>query len=97
MPNFKILGRLEVPFSFIPPRVPEKKGLDRRTDGRTDGQQSDPIRVPFFPFEVTLQAALRPLTLCAHNESERHASLPGMVSPPGERHKSERHASLPLR
>ncbi|GBP40931.1 hypothetical protein EVAR_26011_1 [Eumeta japonica] len=51
MPNFKILGRLEVPFSFIPPRVPEKKGLDRRTDGRTDGQQSDPIRVPFFPFE----------------------------------------------
>ncbi|GBP25947.1 hypothetical protein EVAR_84505_1 [Eumeta japonica] len=37
--------------SFIPPRVPEKKGLDRRTDGRTDGQQSDPIRVPFFPFE----------------------------------------------
>ncbi|GBP57422.1 Protein sickie [Eumeta japonica] len=36
---------------FIPPRVPEKKGLDRRTDGRTDGQQSDPIRVPFFPFE----------------------------------------------
>ncbi|GBP88215.1 hypothetical protein EVAR_89870_1 [Eumeta japonica] len=37
---------------FIPPRVPEKKGLDRRTDGRTDGQQSDPIRVPFFPFEL---------------------------------------------
>ncbi|GBP63874.1 hypothetical protein EVAR_39536_1 [Eumeta japonica] len=28
-----------------------KRGLDRRTDGRTDGQQSDPIRVPFFPFE----------------------------------------------
>jgi len=22
------------------------------TDGRTDGQQSDPIRVPFFSFEV---------------------------------------------
>ena len=23
-----------------------------QTDGQTDGQQSDPIRVPFFPFEV---------------------------------------------
>ncbi|GBP36094.1 hypothetical protein EVAR_93787_1 [Eumeta japonica] len=28
----------------MPPRVPEIKGLGRRTDG----QQSDPIRVPFF-------------------------------------------------
>ncbi|GBP55583.1 hypothetical protein EVAR_35817_1 [Eumeta japonica] len=43
---------------FIPPRVPEKKGLDRRTDGRTDGQQSDPIRVPFFPFETLAYSAL---------------------------------------
>ncbi|GBP44523.1 hypothetical protein EVAR_86745_1 [Eumeta japonica] len=59
MPNFKILGRLEVPFSFIPLRVPEKKGLDRRTDGRTDGQQSDPIRVPFFPFETNICPRLR--------------------------------------
>ncbi|GBP78761.1 hypothetical protein EVAR_63446_1 [Eumeta japonica] len=47
---------------FIPPRVPEKKGLDRRTDGRTDGQQSDPIRVPFFPFEILfMHPASRPL------------------------------------
>ena len=29
---------------MIAHRVPEKKGLDRRTDG----QQSDPIRVPFY-------------------------------------------------
>ncbi|GBP36192.1 hypothetical protein EVAR_4336_1 [Eumeta japonica] len=43
------------PVNFIPSRVPEKKGLDRRTDGRTDGQQSDPIRVPFFPFEMQLR------------------------------------------
>ncbi|GBP48223.1 hypothetical protein EVAR_96812_1 [Eumeta japonica] len=35
-------------FSLIPLRVPEKKGLDRQTDG----QQSDPTRVPFLPFEV---------------------------------------------
>ncbi|GBP86933.1 hypothetical protein EVAR_60915_1 [Eumeta japonica] len=40
-----LLRRLSI---LIPSRVPDKKGLDRQTDG----QQSDPIRVPFFPFEV---------------------------------------------
>ncbi|GBP58621.1 hypothetical protein EVAR_38860_1 [Eumeta japonica] len=37
----------EIEKSLIPLRIPEKKGLDRQTDG----QQSDPIRVPFFPYE----------------------------------------------
>ncbi|GBP38556.1 hypothetical protein EVAR_96158_1 [Eumeta japonica] len=76
MPNFKILGRLEVPFSFIPPRVPEKKGLDRRTDGRTDGQQSDPIRVPFFPFEKAVTPVTRRSNLI-RNEPD---SLSALVS-----------------
>ncbi|GBP35551.1 hypothetical protein EVAR_17412_1 [Eumeta japonica] len=35
---------------LIRPRLPEKKGLDRQTDG----QQTDPIRVPFFLSEQTL-------------------------------------------
>ena len=34
-------------FNLIPPRVHQIKDIDRQT-GRTDGQQSDPIRVPFF-------------------------------------------------
>ncbi|GBP62333.1 hypothetical protein EVAR_48506_1 [Eumeta japonica] len=48
-------------FSLIPPRVPEKKGLGRQTDG----QESDPIRVPFFPFETD-----------GHDETIRVSFLP---------------------
>lgn len=35
-------------FSLTPSRGPEKKGLDRLTDGK----QSDPTRNPLFPIEV---------------------------------------------
>ncbi|GBP08056.1 hypothetical protein EVAR_2869_1 [Eumeta japonica] len=35
---------------MIQPCVSEKKGLDRQTNG----QESDPIWVQFFPFEVDL-------------------------------------------
>ncbi|GBP17625.1 hypothetical protein EVAR_8624_1 [Eumeta japonica] len=44
-PSSSSLPTLELDTST---RIPEKKGLDRQTDG----QQSDPIRVPFFPFEL---------------------------------------------
>lgn len=38
---------------MLPVLVPEKKGLDRWTDReRDDGQEGDPVRVTFFPFEV---------------------------------------------
>ncbi|GBP46437.1 hypothetical protein EVAR_95137_1 [Eumeta japonica] len=47
--------------SLMPQRVPEKKDLDRQTDG----QQSDTIRVPFFPFEIVAISCNR---LCKHVE-----------------------------
>lgn len=39
-------------FNWIPQRVPEIKGFDKQTVGRTDRQQSDAIMVLFLFFEV---------------------------------------------
>ncbi|GBP58773.1 hypothetical protein EVAR_25846_1 [Eumeta japonica] len=71
---------------FIPPRVPEKKGLDRRTDGRTDGQQSDPIRVPFFPFENNFAKKTIVIEVAVSSSSSSLKLQPGAVT---ERDKSQ--------
>lgn len=43
-------------FRLIPPRFPEKMGLDTQTDGK----QSDPLRVPFYPLRYgTLKNGLK--------------------------------------
>ncbi|GBP50177.1 hypothetical protein EVAR_42858_1 [Eumeta japonica] len=54
---------------LVTPRVLEKKVLDKQTDG----QDSDPIRVPFFSFEVwNPQKELSWIQVCAGIVRKEH-------------------------